>query len=179
MSNRKQVAYLLPEFASVAMAARRRSRSRVANWHPGRRRAARGVAAIEFFLVLPLMLLLLAFPLYLGRYCYYYSVAHAAAYSSASYLSSIPLSDMTNNFSAPVVVAAAREIAAEMLREPNAGLTPPIIAADCYEYLCGGTSKPAIVRVRIEVSVDDIFFPGITQIGMPIRLSVKLPYLGR
>ena len=82
------------------------------------------MAAIEFFLVLPLLLLLLAFPIYFGRYCYHYSVAHAAASNAATYMSKIPLSEITNTFRAQAVVGAAREIMLEMTSELNPGGGP-------------------------------------------------------
>lgn len=150
--------------------------------HPQYQRpgAARGVAAIELFLLMPIFVMMLALPLYMGRYCYHYSAAHAAATSAAQYLSKIPLSEMTNTTRAPIVTAVAREIAGEMLAELKPGLGQPSVAIDCGSGLpCMGVVKPAFVTVHVQMVVADFFFPKRTQLRLPIVVSVRLPYIGR
>lgn len=147
--------------------------------HQRLKQRARGIAAIEFFLVLPIFLLLLALPLYFGRYCYHYSVAHAAATNAAAYMSKIPLGEIMNSVRAPIVVGVAREIAMEMTDELNPGPARPLIVIDCVQNNCAGNSRPNFVRVSIEMTVEDIFFRDRTQLSLPIYVSITLPYRGR
>ena len=140
---------------------------------------AQGLAAVEFCLVLPLLLLLLAFPLYFGRSCYHYSVAQAAATSAATFMSKAPLGDMINTTKAPTALAVAKQIVQEMTAELNPGPSKPFVAVDCVQHNCAGNFKPNVVRVSVEMTVDDIFFRDVTQLSLPIYVSITLPYLGR
>lgn len=143
------------------------------------KKPAYGLAAIEFFLILPLLLLLLAFPLYFGRYCYHYSVTHAAATNAANYMSKVPLAEATNTLKAPIAFGVAREIVRDMTSELNPGPAAPAVMIDCVDNLCSGTIKPKKVRVTIEMSVEDLFFRNVTQLSLPVHVSVTLPYVGR
>lgn len=143
------------------------------------KRRVQGLAAVEFFLVLPLLLLLLAFPLYFGRYCYHYSVAHAAATSAANYMSKVPLAEATNTVKAPAAFGVAREIFQEMTSDLRTGGAPPLVMIDCVQHQCGGNAKPNFVRVSVEMTVEDIFFRDITQLSLPIFVTITIPYRGR
>ncbi|WP_084669772.1 TadE/TadG family type IV pilus assembly protein [Duganella zoogloeoides] len=147
--------------------------------HQQCKRPTQGLAAVEFCLVLPLLLVMLAFPLYFGRYCYHYSVAHAAATSAATFMSKVPLGDMLNTTKAPVAISVAKEIIGAMTAELNPGPSKPFIAIDCVQSNCGGNSKPNVVRVSIEMTMEDIFFRDVTQLSLPIYVSITLPYRGR
>jgi len=147
--------------------------------HQQHKRCAQGLAAVEFVLVLPLLLLMLAFPLYFGRYCYHYSVAHAAATSAANYMSRVPLAEATNTSKASAAFGVAREIFQEMTNELNPGPLRPVLMIDCVDNLCTGSIKPRQVRATVELSVEDLFFRDVTQLSLPIHVSVTLPYRGR
>jgi Flp pilus assembly protein TadG len=43
----------------------------------------RGVAAVEFAILVPLLLILLTAPLYIGRVLWHYTVIHKAAHDAA------------------------------------------------------------------------------------------------
>jgi len=137
-----------------------------------------GVAAVEFALALPVMLVLLAVPLYLGWYLYHQTVAQAAALNATRYLSRIPASEIINPNRAAAVAAVAREIAGEMLAELRPGSTPPAIDVECNGSSCVGASRPATVGVTIQITVEDIFYPSANR-NRAITVSAKLPYLGR
>ncbi|KQQ31976.1 hypothetical protein ASF61_16705 [Duganella sp. Leaf126] len=134
---------------------------------------------MEFFLVLPLLLLLLAFPLYLGRYMLHYSTAQAAAASAADYLSRIPLGDITSTYKAPGAAAIATEIVDEMLADLRPGGAPPLVTIQCDGFSCGSAAKPATVTVRIYLTVEDLFFRDVTQMTLPVNVTVEVPYRGR
>lgn len=137
-----------------------------------------GVAAVEFALLIPLVVILMTFPLYIGWYQYHLITAQTAAQNAARYLSKIPLAEMTNQHRAPAVVAVAQQMASVMLEELNPG-APPSITISCNNFNCSGNARPTTVSVNIQMTVEDIFFPSITQMSYPILVTAQLPYLGR
>lgn len=142
-------------------------------------RRSSGVAALELFLLMPIFILMLSLPLYMGRYCYHYSVAHVAATNAATYMSRIPLGEMTNTSRAPEAISVAREMIMEMTSELNPGKLKPTLLMSCDDYVCSGYVRPQVVRVSIDMQVQDIFFPKSTQLRLPLRVSITLPYQGR
>ena len=145
---------------------------------PPGRRCSSGVAAVEFALALPVMLVLLVLPLYLGWYLYHQTVAQSAAQNAARYLSKIPVSEIINPYRAPAVAAVANQLAAAMLKELRPGGIAPSIAVTCNSTPCVGAGKPATVTVAIQITVEDIFYRDPNR-STYIIASAKLPYLGR
>lgn len=137
-----------------------------------------GVAAVEFALLIPLVVVLMTFPLYIGWYQYHVITAQTAAHNAVRYLSKIPLSEMTHPSRAPVVVAVAQQMASAMLADLRP-YEPPSITISCNNFNCSGNARPTTVSVNIQMTVDDIFFPSITQMSYPILVTAQLPYLGR
>jgi len=146
----------------------------------GATRRQRGVAAVELALVLPVLLVMLAFPLYLGRALWHYTVIERAAQDAARYLSTIPLSEIKNSTLAPGAVAVASNIVAEEIAELAPGTVPPSVAITCDNGgNCVGFSTPATVRVNIQLQMEDVLFAGVTQLTVPLTAEVAYPYLGR
>jgi len=139
----------------------------------------RGIAAVELALVLPILLLLLAFPLYLGRVLWHYTVIERAAQDAARYLSTIPASEIKNTALAPAVAAVASNIAAAEIAELAPGSVLPVVNINCDSATCAGITTPSTVRVSIQVQVDDIFYSGVTGLSVPLTAYVSYPYLGR
>lgn len=130
-------------------------------------------------MLIPLLLVLLAFPLYLGRYFWHYTAAHTAAQNAARYMSAIPSAELTNPSRAPVVTDVARQIAKAHLAELSPGAFPPAIQVVCDSYLCIGASRPKRVTVGVQIIVEDVFFPQVSGLWLPISIQVSYPYLGR
>jgi TadE-like protein len=139
----------------------------------------RGVAAAEFALLLPLVVILMAFPLYIGWYQYHVIKAQTAAQNTVRFLSKIPISEMSNPFRAPVVVGVAQRMADVMLAELKPGYFPPTVTILCNGAICSGNIRPTTVSVNIQMTVYDIFFPNVTQLSAPIFVTAQLPYMGR
>src|SRR3954467_9708660 len=57
-------------------------------------RKERGVAAVEFAILLPILIALLSLPVFFARVCMHYSVAQKAAQNSAMYIATIPYVEM-------------------------------------------------------------------------------------
>lgn len=138
-----------------------------------------GIAVIEFALTLPLLVGLIAFLVYFGWYQYHLVTAQKTAQSTVRYLSKIPQVEMINPYRAPAVVAVANQMANEMLSELKPGGIPPTITILCNGSACAGNSRPTVVSVNVQMTVEDIFFPNVTRMRYTISVDAKLPYLGR
>jgi Flp pilus assembly protein TadG len=139
----------------------------------------RGIAAIELALLLPLLVMMLAFPVYLGRVFWHYTVIEHAAQDAARYLSKVPVSEMANPARAATVTAVVNQIVAAELAELAPGAHPYALAVACDSGVCIGFNKPITIVVNIRVLMQDVLFPGSTDLTLPIEAYVTYPYLGR
>lgn len=139
----------------------------------------RGIAAVELALILPVLVLMLIFPLYLGRVYWHYTVIQHAAHDAARYLSKAPDTEMSNPARAVAVASVADTIIAMELAELAPGAYPYVAQVNCDSGPCVGYSKPSKVRVSIQLLVEDIFFPGYLSLTIPLTVDVSYPYMGR
>ena len=144
--------------------------------HRGARRQ-RGLAAVELAIVMPVLVLLLMFPLYLGRVFWHYTVIQHAAQDAARYLSRVPVSEITNSTRASSVAAVAKTIVDEEMAELAPGSAAPDVLVTCGGGNCVGLSKPTTVRVFIQLQVEDIFFSIYTS-TLILTVDVTYPYQG-
>lgn len=147
-------------------------------------RFQRGVAAVELAFILPVLVVLLAFPLYFGRVFWHYTAAQKAAQDAARYLSSVPLIDMKDPLRVGHAVAVARDIAEAETAELNPGPYRPSITVLCDGLSCAGFSTPTTVRVGVQLYMVDYFFYGITSVlfpdgGLALTADVTVHYVGR
>lgn len=143
------------------------------------RRRQRGIAALELALLLPIMLVLLALALYLGRVVWHYSVAHKAAQSAARFLSTVPVAQMRDTARVHYVIEFANAIVDAEMTELNPGPVTRTVTILCNGLYCSGNTTPATVRVHIELPIEDILFPNVSQSAGLINVDVVSPYLGR
>jgi hypothetical protein len=144
-----------------------------------RARRQRGIAALELALAMPIFVLLLTFPLFLGRAFWHYTVIERAAHDAARYLSSIPLNEMQNSTRAGAVTAVAKEIVDAEIAEFNTGTSPPGTSVLCGASLCFGFSAPATVRIIIDMGMVDPLFPDSTGIPLAMTADVSYQFLGQ
>ena len=140
---------------------------------------SRGIAAVEFALVLPLLLMLLVFPLYFGRLFWHYAAIQKAAQNSARYLSTVPLHAMKSPTKISHVVQLTNTIVQQHLAELNPGAYPPSVTIQCDGITCNGFTAPANVRVVVVASVEDIFFPDVSGMTILLTADASSPYLGK
>lgn len=146
----------------------------------------RGVAAVEFALVLPLFVLLLAVTLYFGRLFWHYTVAQKAAHDAVILLANATRADIVASkpdLSNIEVSNLAAAVASQEISELNPGLTAPRIEVYCDGLACIGSAIPAQVQVVIRMKVIDIFFGGFTDEmggaeGIWLTANVRMPYVG-
>lgn len=152
-----------------------------------------GSVAIEAALTISLILIpLLAFMLFFGRYFWYYTVAQKAVHDATLYFAAAPLPDIRNT--------NAADLAQDMI---DAGLvdidddTLSMTGADTFcmyrtvanpDVLtprhCNATTPPAAVKAQIGMTVNDPFLSSVTGSilgyeGLFITAEATLPYVGR
>jgi hypothetical protein len=141
-----------------------------------RRSRQLGVAAVEFAVLLPLLIVLMTAPLFIGRVLWHYTVAQKAAHDAARYLATVPEAELRTPGLAPAAVAVAREIVTAELADLNPGPYPPGITISCDTTVCTGLILPTTVRVNIVIEMHDPF--GYAGDGMPVVVEVQMPYMG-
>lgn len=129
------------------------------------RRTEQGSVAVEMAVVLPVLIMFLAIPLFLARIFWYYSVAEKAAHDSARFLSQASRVEIlgSGNGAKPGVVGLAEAIIDAELAEIRPGLSAAVPTILCEGYTCAGQRVPTDVRVALEIHVRDEIFGPITD----------------
>lgn len=153
----------------------------------------RGSAAVEAALIIPLILVpLLAFVLFLGRYFWYYTVAQKAVHDGALAMATSSPADIKSN--------AASGLALQIIRDETADLDETTTStlgftAECWfrvpanspfvsSYPCSTNASLAMVRMNLSMTVTDPFLSGVTgpvlgTDGLTIMTGVTMRYVGR
>ena len=149
-----------------------------------RARRQRGVAAVEMALMLSLMILMLAAPLFLGRVFYHYEVAQRAVHDAAVYLSTVPQIEMKTSAQAANEAALAAAIVAEEIAGLAPGPLAPVVAVQCDGSPCAGFSVPSTIRVVVLLDMFDEAFGPYTGFltgdnGLALTADVTMRYVGK
>lgn len=147
------------------------------------RRDQRGIAAIEFAVILPVLVGIMAALFLFGRYCWHYTVAQKAAHDAALYLSSVPLIDMKSRTRAEAVMNLARTIALAETSELSPGPAGMTVVVTCDSWPCDGVVVPTTIRVGVRMRVVDGIFNAFTDTytgedGILLTADVSMLYVG-
>lgn len=160
---------------------------------PSALRPQRGSVAIEAAVTITFILIpVLAFILFFGRYFWYYTIVQKAAHDATLYFAAAQLPDIRNN--------SAGTLAQDIIREGLADIDSTTMSTkgvDTYclyptvanpgaltPRVCTLTTPPAAVKTSIFMTVKDPFLapmtgPIIGYDGLPISAETTLPYVGR
>lgn len=147
-------------------------------------RFQRGVAAVEVALILPLMLMMLAATLFVGRTFYHYETALKAAHDAALYFSTVPQIEMKTASQAAnevaLVTAILNQEMADLYPSPNA----PNITILCDGLYCSGFTVPSTIRIAVQLNVvDELFgaytYPFAGDSGLTLIADVTMRYVGK
>ena len=151
------------------------------------RRQQQGVAAIEFALVLPVIVLLMAVTMFFGRIFWHYTVAAKVASDVATFMTLARNSEMLESrpdLGEISIVKLARSIGDMELAELSPGKAGrPVIYISCDGFPCPGTYIPDEISVRVQMRMYSGFMPAmLSQLGdmegMLIRAEVRVRYAG-
>jgi hypothetical protein len=142
----------------------------------------RGSVAVELGLLLPVLLIFLALPIFYSRCLWHYTVAQKAAQDAARYLASVPKSEMTSSTLAQAAGDRAIEIANREIAElaPGSDIVGPKAycnSRDCGFLLPVGT-LPTTVTVELGFSMADPWFNIDIWDEISITATVTMNYVG-
>ena len=146
---------------------------------------SRGGAAVEMAILLPILVLFIAVPLYFGRVFWYYSVAQKAAHDAARFLSSVNQIEIRTpggGFAEAPVAALSRVIAQEELMAILPATEGILIDVQCDLSSCG-TAVPTTIRVVVKMLIKDKIFDAFTSEfsgsdGLLVKADVTMRYVG-
>jgi Flp pilus assembly pilin Flp len=149
-------------------------------------RNQRGVAAVEFAVILPLLVLLMALTLFFGRLFWHYTVAQKAAHDAVMMLAiatKVEIGTKTPDFTIVEIAKLAKAVAEEEIAELNPGYGRPYVDVTCDDLACLGEVVPSKVRVAVRMNITDIFFDGLMDDfgggeGITLHADVRMPYVG-
>jgi Flp pilus assembly protein TadG len=153
-----------------------------------RRKSERGSIAMEAALVLPILILFLAVPLFFARVLWYYSVAQKAAHDATRFLATATNVEMmtlgADDGDAPVAALAKSIVLAET-DEIRPVLDARTIVVQCDLSQCGW-AVPQTVRVQVRMRVSDNILGAITDDfymvngqGYNLTADVTMGYAGK
>ena len=142
-----------------------------------------GVAATELAIILPVMIALIAFPLFFGRVYMHYSVAQKAAHNAATYLAKLPLIEMQDVAKSAAATTLTQDLIDSTVDELQPGNQGVVVTqVQCDDGPCG-SGVPTTVTVHVRVRMYDEFFnyftgPVVGDEGVHLKAKVTMKYVG-
>jgi Flp pilus assembly protein TadG len=161
---------------------------------PGRSQRQDGAVAVEAALIISLVLVpLMAFVLFFGRYFWYYTMAQKAVHDATLFMATAPLVDIRSNAASGL---AASVIVSEIGDMDNRALSTRVTTTECWfripanapflsPFGCAiNAATPVLVRTTLSVEVTDPFLTGLTESllgGEPLYITAQssVRYVGR
>lgn len=147
----------------------------------------RGVASVEFALILPVIVMLFAFVVFFGRLFWHYNVALKAASDMATFVSLARNTEMVEakaDLGEIEIIKFARTIGEAEFAELNPGQNArPVIDITCDGAVCRGEKVPDELVVLVRMRMYNEFFPKLLEQlgdidGMWLHAEVRVKYAG-
>ncbi|KFC74719.1 TadE/TadG family type IV pilus assembly protein [Massilia sp. LC238] len=150
------------------------------------RKTEKGSVAVEMALILPLFVMLLTLMVFFARIFWAYSATQKAAHDAARFLSTATQAEIRTTgggFNEARYPAVARWIAQQELMDIVPWADGITILPVCDDGPCNAT-RPATVRVRVEVALRNDMFPDLIALylgnsDISLKSKVVIPYPGR
>jgi hypothetical protein len=138
-----------------------------------------GIAAVEFALVVPFLVLLVVTSLYLGRIMWHYTAIQKAIQNGARFHASLPLVIMRDTARVTLASRLTEDIVRAHLDELHPGTIRPSVDVLCDGIRCNGQLTPTTIRVVVQTTMQDIFFPESEQMNIVITAEANAKYFGK
>jgi Flp pilus assembly protein TadG len=153
------------------------------------RRAQRGAVSVEAAAVIAFILLpLLAFVVFFGRYFWYYTVAQKAVHDATLYMASAPLADIKSrgaiNLAYEIIARETSDFNSTTTVEPtvSCGYKPSPTSTFIVYGNCSSSTTPAAVQGLVMMTISDPFFTYVTLPvigpGVGILSESRMRYVG-
>ena len=133
-------------------------------------------------MILPILLLFIFMPLFIGRFFWHYTAAQKAAQDAARYLSTISAQEMREEALAGQAAEVARQIVLAEIEGLAPGPNSPTIIILCGGEPCvgiDGLALPDTVSVTVRMRFYDILGVVDTgRYGIPINATSAMRYVG-
>lgn len=157
-------------------------KTRIVSVSPRPTRFQRGIAAIEFALLMPVLLVFLTLPIFFARVYWHYTIAQKAGQDAVHYLSTVPKSEMLSRNSAREAGEFAKQIIQRQLADIAPGLEITELDIRCNTGLCGnllGGQTPDTVHVQFSITLYDPFNQvDLGWYGLQINVDYTMDYVG-
>lgn len=138
---------------------------------------------MELAVIMPILIMLLAFPVFFGRLYMHYTVIQKAAHSAAVYYAGVAASDLNTQARAFEV----EKVAIGLINDQIAQLRPGNNTVPFYQLRCDdgpcGWATPTNITVHIRLTMYDDIFNNFTWLigisdGIDLESEVTIPYVG-
>lgn len=147
-------------------------------------RAQHGIAAIEFAVILSLMLMLLPAALFFGRVFWQYNTLQKACRDALRYMASVPQVELSNATAYAAAVATTRQMVTDALDAAHVSRDRNAVDVHCHPAACGlANAAPATIELAIAIVVHDDIFVNFTggwmsgQDGISFVADITVPYV--
>lgn len=147
------------------------------------RRAQHGIVAIEFAVVLLLLLMLLPATLFFGRVFWQYNTLQKACHDAARYMASVPLVDMRNATAYAAAVATTQQMVVDALDAARVSSDRGVADVNCRPLGCGqAIAAPTTIELTMAIVVHDDIFSSFSNDwlgsdGIGLVADITVPYV--
>lgn len=142
------------------------------------RQRSAGVAIIEFAIIAVVAVMMMQFCWWAGRAYWQRTVLEGAVRDAARLIASTPPGALTTYGNFTNVVADANALVAEATQRSGIDFLGLDILCD-GSVLCTSSVGLRVIRIEAEALLPETVFPAFGGDGIPVTLSVEVPYDGR